>query len=93
MKVYLKSVSDEGNFLNGEVFLYCIDYLGEKHIGFFDRAFVKHKMLRVSIWDLVMSGENPAKDIMEVIPHGGKFIKKHNILRVYRRQLAFFEEK
>ncbi len=92
MKVYLKSVADEGDCLPGEAFLHCIDYLGEKHPGFFDREFVKNRMLQVSIWNRIMCGEKPAKDIVEVVPQGGKFIKSCNILRVYRKQLAFVEE-
>jgi len=91
MKVYLKSVADEGDCLPGEAFLHCIDYLGEKHMGFFDREFIKHKMLQVSIWNWIMSGEEPSSDIVEVVPRGGKFIKSCNVLRVYRKQLAFVE--
>lgn len=90
MKVYLKSIADEGDHLPGEAFLHCIDYLGEKHTGLFDRASVKKSMLRVIFWNRIMRGETRSKDIIEIVPQGGKFIKKHNILRVYRRQLAFF---
>jgi len=92
MKVYLKSIADEGDSLPGEAVLECIDYLGEKHPGFFDRAFVKHKMLEVSIWNLIMPGEKPAKDIMEVVPQEGKLVKGGKILRVFRKQLKFVEE-
>jgi len=92
MKVYLKSVADEGDCLPGEAFLHCIDYLGEKHPGFFDRAFVKHRMLEVSIWNLIMCGDNPSRDIVEVVPQGGQFINRGNILRVYRKQLFFVKK-
>jgi hypothetical protein len=92
MKVYLKSVADEGDCLPGEAVLECIDCLGEKHPGLFGRDFMRQGMLEVSIWNLIMCGDNPAKDIVEIVPQGGQFINRGNILRVYRRQLQFIDE-
>jgi len=92
MKVYLKSIADEGDCMPGEAVLECIDCLGEKHLGLFDREFVKNRMLQVSIWGWIKCSEKDSKDIMEVVPQGGQFVNKGNMLRVYRRQLAFVEE-
>ena len=93
MKVYLKSVADEGDCLPGEAVLTVTDYLGEKHPGLFNREFVKNRMLQVSVWNWIKCSEKDSKDIVEVVLQGGEFVNRGNILRVYRRQLEFVKEK
>ena len=92
MKVYLKSISDEGDCFTGEAILECFDYLGEKHFGLFDRDYIKRSMLEVALYNVIMSGDNPSKDIVEVVPQGGQFVARGNKLRVFRNQLAFCNE-